>query len=234
MKLLTPTMTPRRSPLYRRHTADRAMFSDFAGAIIVDRYFDAALELAAANRMGICDLSTLPRTGMTGRGAANVLRARAIDIPTEPNESRCQENGDRVAKLSAEEFLLLGSSVLADSQVNVSSRWTEDPEQQAYSLPRRDSHCWFALTGTQADSALAKICGIDFRGHKFANGRVAQTSVARVSTIVIRNDFGATPGYFLLASSAATEYLWDCLLDAMAEFDGRAIGVIALNSLTRS
>ncbi len=41
---------------------------------------------------------------------------------------------------------------------------------------------------------------------------------------MVRDDRGAVPAYHLLANSAAAEYLWDCLLDAMAEFDGRPAG----------
>ena len=37
--------------------------------------------------------------------------------------------------------------------------------------------------------------------------------------------------YHLLADCAAVEYLWDCLLDAMAEFDGQPVGLTALRAL---
>ncbi len=32
-------------------------------------------------------------------------------------------------------------------------------------------------------------------------------------------------------SCAAVEYLWDCLLDAMAEFNGEPVGLTALRGL---
>ncbi len=37
--------------------------------------------------------------------------------------------------------------------------------------------------------------------------------------------------YHLLADCAAVEYLWDCLLDAMAEFHGAPVGLTALRRL---
>ncbi|MCR6629846.1 MAG: hypothetical protein NVV74_07215 [Magnetospirillum sp.] len=68
---------------------------------------------------------------------------------------------------------------------------------------------------------LAKLCGVDLRRHVFADGAVAQTSVARLNGILIRQG----EDFHLLADSASAEYLWDCLVDAMAEFGGSVAGV---------
>ena len=102
---------------------------------------------------------------------------------------------------------------------------------RGYPVPRRDSHAWFLLTGAEAAALFAKLCAVDLRPAKFAHLSVAQTSVARLSAIVIRDDQGGTPAYHLLADSASAEYLWDVLLDAMAEFDGRAVGLLAVKAL---
>ncbi len=37
--------------------------------------------------------------------------------------------------------------------------------------------------------------------------------------------------YHLFADNPSAEYFWDCLLDAMAEFDGRPVGLTALRGL---
>jgi sarcosine oxidase subunit gamma len=47
----------------------------------------------------------------------------------------------------------------------------------------------------------------------------------------VRDDRGRVPLYHLLADCAAVEYLWDCLLDAMAEFHGTPVGLTALRGL---
>ncbi len=39
---------------------------------------------------------------------------------------------------------------------------------------------------------------------------------------------GETLAYHLLADSASALYLWDCLVEAMAEFDGAVVGTEAL------
>ena len=75
---------------------------------------------------------------------------------------------------------------------------------------------------------FAKICGVDLRPGKFDDLAIAQTSIARISAIAIRDDRGGQPAYHLLCDSASANYFWDCLLDAMAEFDGRPVGLAAL------
>jgi sarcosine oxidase subunit gamma len=98
-------------------------------------------------------------------------------------------------------------------------------------MPRSESHAWFMVTGAQAPVMFAKICGVDLRPHRFAVGAIAQTSVAKMSAIVIRADLGGTPAFHLLADSASAEYLWTCVFDAMAEFDGAPVGWSALRQV---
>ena len=52
-----------------------------------------------------------------------------------------------------------------------------------------------------------------------------------MSGIVIRADLGRTPAYYVLADSASAEYLWGCLMDAMEEFSGAPVGLLALRQL---
>ena len=91
-----------------------------------------------------------------------------------------------------------------------------------YPVPRQDSHAWFAVAGPAAKDCLAKLCGVDLRPRAFTAGAVAQCGFAGISAIVIRDD--ALTGYHLLADSASAGYLWDCLIDAMAEYGGGPVG----------
>jgi sarcosine oxidase subunit gamma len=214
MNFAEPNSRLRRSPLYRRHLMDGGAFVEVGDQLLVGHYKDADIEVQIARRLSLCDISTLARGGLAGSGASAYLASGYVDLPATHNDSRRQMNGDTVARLAENEYLHLGSSALFGTVSDVPA-WAGNPEVKAYSLPRRDSHCWFALTGTEAAITLSKLCAIDFREHKFADGRVAQTSLARVSAIIVRGDLGETPAFFILASSSATEYLWDCLIDAM-------------------
>ena len=75
---------------------------------------------------------------------------------------------------------------------------------------------------------LAKLCAVDFRTHRFPDFSIAQTSVARLNSIVLRADAGGEPTYHLLADSASSAYMLACLEDAAEEFGGRTAEAITL------
>ena len=87
------------------------------------------------------------------------------------------------------------------------------------------------VTGEKSAEMFAKICGVDLRPSHCPVGTIAQTSIAKMSGIIIRADLGSTLAYHLLADIASAEYLWTCLEDAIAEYDGGIVGLAALRSL---
>jgi sarcosine oxidase subunit gamma len=101
-------------------------------------------------------------------------------------------------------------------------------------MPRRDSHAWLAVAGHAAPEMLAKLCAVDLQLAKFADLSIAQTSIAKMSAIVVRADIGPNPVFHLLADSAAALYFCECLMDAAEEFRGRLVGLKSLQDLERS
>lgn len=224
----------RRSQLYRWHESQNGVLCDYIGSPVVEYYAGVADEDAAARTLAICDLSTLPRYGLAGSGAYARLQSGRDAVPEAPNKSQRQANGDLLVRLSSDEFLVLRMQFNgATSELSITPR-PDTQSQNYFEIPRQDSHCWFALSGDRVAETLAKVCGVDLRPRHFALYDVAQTSVARISAIIVRHDLGSVPCYSVLASSSAAEYLWDCLFDAMQEHDGIAIGLAALKSLESS
>lgn len=231
--VIDPRASIRRSQLYRWHMGRNATFVEFGERTFVDRYGDLEQEIYAAQRLGFCDLSLLPRHGVIGRGASKFLRAKGMRLPELPNTSEVQENHDLVVRLSPEEFVCLRLSSLSQGASYESDAWQDTAEQVAFVVPNSDSHCLFSVSGEKASTMFSKVCGVDLRGRSFANGNVAQTSIARVNSIIIRHDFELTENFFVLAATSATEYLWGCILDAADEFDGSPIGIAALRANAR-
>lgn len=233
---VTPSELPRRSFVQRK----------LAGARFV-AVGDAALaadcggkgEVTLARRLALVDLSPLPRTGFKGPGALAWLDRQGAPAPEADNAAAALDDGTLVARLAPSEALLLGNPVgTAAAIAKLDGKEADGFAAGAYRVPRRDNNAWFRLTGRQAAACMAKLCGVDLRPDGFADLAVAQTQVARLSAIVIRQDLagGRTPvlAYHLLFDSASAEYLWDVLVDAMAEFDGGPAGLDALQSLSDS
>jgi len=240
-----------RSFVYRKLVALNASFEARDDTAVAMDFGDPAGEQETARRLGLADLSPLPRLGLKGAGTADWLAGQGLEVPPESNLAVRQASGVLAARLAPSELLLLGDFTgdftgnlagdLAGDSAPLdafAAAWRAEPtppvSPRGYLLPRRHSHFWFLLSGTCTAGMFAKLCGVDLRPGKFANGRIAQTSIARMNAVVIRDDRGGVLAYHLLGDSASAEYLWDCLLDAMAEFDGAPVGFSTVQALNKS
>ena len=230
---LAPVDLPARSVIYRELAALGAEFGEIAGgacAMTCGGSLDA--ETGRARKLAICDLSALPRSGFKGRETVSWLAARGVAVSAENNMTTVQDDGARAARLADGEVLLL-SDLAAESTLcaRLAEAWSPDPDPAAYPVPRADTNCWFMIGGRHAPALFAKLCGVDLRPHKFADGAIAQTSIARLNGIVIRADLGAVPAYYFLTDRASARYMWESFLDAMGEWGGAPVGLSALRAL---
>jgi len=215
----------RRSPLQHVLTEALAPFIPLADAAIAD----GRDTTNARARLALADLSSLPRLGFKGRGTIAAMKGRGIAVEATPNRAFRQEDGSLCLVLAPGEVILLGNlDGAGDRLATLEAGWRIEDEERTYPMPRRDSHAWFAVCGERAPEMFAKICGIDLRPHKFADLAIAQTSVAKLTCIITREDRAGTSFFHLLADSASAAYFFACLRDAAAEFDGRIIGISAL------
>ena len=231
-----PTPLPlRRSPLYRYHQQLDARFVERSDGLLVSQYGnDLAREVQAANSLAIADLTALQRIGFRGVDTEAWLESQGLCLPASPNAASLQQDGVITARLSHTESLLL-DDLRKPAKVfqQLRNNWSMDIDKHTYLLERGDSHGCFALSGEHVPELLSKVCAVDMRLHKFPQYSVAQTSVARSNSIVVRVDFGPSPGFLILSDLSTTEFVWQGLLDAMLEFNGKAIGITALTSLTQ-
>jgi sarcosine oxidase subunit gamma len=234
---LEPASFARRSFLYRVLADLGAEFGEIGGAAVALRYRrPVEEEVASARRLALADLSPLPRCGFKGNGTAEWLQGQGLVIGPDSNRAYRQPGGALAARLAPTEIFLiddLGGEGRLSARLDAAWSWgTEKPRRPCgYPMPRADSHAWFVAVGSESPTMFSKICGVDLRPHRFADLAVVQTSVAKMSAILIREDRGGVPGFHLLADSASAEYLWNCVMDAMEEFGGAAVGLEALRRL---
>jgi sarcosine oxidase subunit gamma len=232
---LAPDSLLRRSSIYRELVQLGARFQAVNGMAAAVDFGDPEAELVAARKLAIADCTALARTGYKGARALDWLRGQGVAIGDKDNAAYAQADGALAARLAPTEALILGPLAgEAGLCARLDGTWSLEGGPGAYRVPRADTNCWFRLTGAEAPAMFAKICGIDLRPHKFAGGAVAQTSVAKLTAILIRGDLGPVPGYHLLTDSASAAFMWSSLLDAMAEFAGRPVGLAALRRLADS
>jgi sarcosine oxidase, subunit gamma len=171
----------------------------------------------------LADLSSLPRLGFKGRGTMEAMKKRGITLEPVANRAYRQKDGGLCLVLAASEVILLGppngDGAFLDK---LEADWRIEDLERSYPVPRQFGGCWFRITGQDAPAMFAKLCGVDLRPHRFADLAIAQTSVARLNAIVLRNDSGGQIGFELFADIASADYLLGCLEDAMAEFQPEA------------
>ena len=221
-----PTRFSRRSFVHPRLVDRGAVFREMGDAAVANTFPGRN---GLATRLALIDLSPLPRLGRKGRGALDTLRDADLPVPPVNNLALRHSDGALIARLADTEALILPDVALIGDTLH---RVESAPERPGcYPAPRRDSHAWFVLTGVKAVDCLCKLCGIDLHPQEFSDLQIAQTSFARISAILIREDRADIPAFHLLADSASALYLWDVLCDAMEEFFGAPAGHAALCAL---
>ena len=134
----------RRSPLRRRLDKEGAAWVGLGDVAIAERVGRAAEQ----GRIGIADLSPLPRLGFKGRGTIAAMQARGITLEATPNRAFRQPDGSLCLVLAPGDVFLL-SNLAGDGErlAQLESGWRIEDEERTYPLPRRDSHAWLAVTG---------------------------------------------------------------------------------------
>ena len=224
MATIDPTQARRRSFVYRHLLAAGATFESLGDGAVAANLADA--EKSAVEQLAICDLSGLPRIGFKGGEALDWLRGQGFVCGDPPNRTYRQPDGTLIAVLAPNEALLLsplGEPAL--TLMDLAGGCSLDDGVRRYPVSRADANFEFLVSGRYAAEMFAKVCGVDLRPAAFAADAVAQTSVARLNAIVVRADVAAVPGFRLLGDSASAEYMWDSLLDAMAEYGGAVVGL---------
>lgn len=166
------------------------------------------------------DLSHQLRVGFRGAGFVRCLKEeKGMEIPG-INQAAQTETNILTLRLSESEFMFLQldeseESALRSLVDKVQDLGSNSVNSEVYKLPRQDSHACFQLSGLHCNDILAKLCAVDLRNESFANGQIAQTSMAHVGVIIVRKDIDELPAYLILVDSSLAEYLWDCLIGAM-------------------
>ena len=236
---MKPQSLTYRSPVYRKLRELNAEFVEVNGYAVAMTIGEAATQAAATRQLSLCDFSGLSRLGVKGPGTCAWIAKQGLTVPAESNRALLQSDDTLLARLAPNEILILGDldqQSLATERLSTAWHSVDDPAAapRGFIVPRQDSHAWFRFTGSKTAATLAKLCGVDLRTKSFENLQVAQTSVARLNAIVIRDDIADIPAFHLLADSASAGYWWECLLDAGAEHDMRVVGLDALRKLNRS
>ncbi|WP_028025470.1 aminomethyltransferase family protein [Enterovibrio calviensis] len=165
------------------------------------------------------DATTTNRIGFRGQQTAAFLADHGIALPPQPNRATEMDNGLWVFRLGFTEYWIIDAkNQHTDLMLNMEKAATS--HQQVTRLYCQHSAAMFVLTGDQCPQLFAKVCAVDLQPSAFPSGYIAQTSVARVSSVVVNvsnSDLKQTR-FLILSDISSAAYLWDALDDAAHEF----------------
>jgi sarcosine oxidase, subunit gamma len=229
---ILPENMIRRSFLYRELVRLGARFESVEGMAAAVDFGDPEGELAAARRLGIADCGALARTGYKGPNSLRWLQGQGVVVGDGDNMAYPQLDGSLAARLAPTEALILGTPAGGAGLCGrLDASWSIARDLGVYRVPRADTNCWLRIAGALSPAMFAKLCGVDLRPQRFAEGAIAQTQLANLSAIIVRSDLAGVSAYHLLTDSASALHVWTSLMDAFHEFGGAPVGLTALRRL---
>jgi len=161
--------------------------------------------------LGLADLSPLAKVLVRARPAGHV--AGRLGVPF--GRAARDEHQVLVIGSGPGEWLLLGGIGTA-AEVAVGVDPSDDGLVSVLDLTH--GRALMRLSGAAAAKVLGKVCAIDLSERVSPNGVAFRSSVAELTTDVVRDDVGATLSYLLHCERSSGQYLFDALLDAGREF----------------
>lgn len=165
----------------------------------------------------LLDLTSAAVVLVQGQAEA-ILQKQFGRVPAKPGEL-IEVGEGLLACLTANKFYLFGCAPAANlpSAAKLDEQLAQ-AQPLAYATDLTHGLAVLRLQGAQAAELLSKICGLDFHETVFPSGRVAQTSAAKIKTLIARHDEGDTPTYFLHVDRPLGQYFWEVVCDAGQEF----------------
>lgn len=170
-----------------------------------------------SSQLSVADLTGVQVILIQGE-VDDLLNQHFVQIPAKPGDLVEISEG-LLARLTPTELYLSGLSLDAKvPSVAVIEDSLAKGHHFAHATDYTHGKAVVRLAGAAAPELLSKICGLDFHSMAFPNLWVAQTSAAKIKTLIARYDQSETPTYFLHVSRSLGQYFWKIVWEAGQEF----------------
>ena len=224
----------RLSPLHHKQGSLEARFTvNEFGWAIAEQFIDPVKEKEAAERrVGIADLSHLPKLSLNGSAlthAISELYGSGVEL-----KAQLLTNGRGLVKDAWCAVFSMDEAMLV---FNESVK--EDVVKELSAIPRTHftvadvssvlAGCY--MIGRNSRRLLQKLTELNVNGEEFPNLSVTRTPIRHVPTITVRNDIGILLAYQLYFERAYAEFVWDVIFSAGKELGVAPVGSSAMRLL---
>jgi heterotetrameric sarcosine oxidase gamma subunit len=208
----------KQSALFHKHQEMKALMTEHHGWLVPARYAPAEAEAAQVReRAGLADVSWMERLELDGYGlnAPPAFGQGVRSWTLAPNHLLV--TFDPHAREGVMETLSSFRATASHLALPAPVYWTEMTSILAQLL----------LAGPRSRDVLGKLTSLNLSEPTLPNLGCAQTSLAHIHALVLRDDLGSLPAFHLLVSREYAESVWEALLHAGHEFQLGAFGLEA-------
>lgn len=235
---MTPVTVPsvpistaqRLSALHHVHLRHGATMVEEAGWQRPRSYGDPAGEATKARAaVGLLDLSPLGKISVKGTALRATLEAAWPGSTAGADARRAVrpgQGGPLIGGLSEQEVLVLTAPVDREAtldRLEQCAAATTTATVDAQVVDVTSGLAGLRVVGPRARDLLRLCTALDVRETQFPNQALAETSLARVHALVVRDDLGGLSAFSIFFDRDYAEFVWDWLFHA-----GHDLGIVPL------
>ena len=217
----------RLTALYHEHVAAGAALVERDGWLLPRSYGNPTVEQRALREaVGLLDISESGKVDLksddldaalgaafTGLGRVDVGRA----VPAG------ERGTTRVCRLTEGQALLVTAPDALQNTLDALGK-VASAQTCTHLTDLTSALCGLRLVGPRAPAVLERLSWLDLAPDRFADGALAQGSVARIHALIARRDTAGLTGYDLYMDRDLGTYLWDVLLEQGAPLGLKPVG----------
>ncbi|MBI2544539.1 MAG: hypothetical protein HYW16_04870 [Candidatus Rokubacteria bacterium] len=204
------------SALYQAHLALRARWTEDGEWRLPAAFADPAVEAERARQsVGLQDVSAIGKLDLKGREVGRLLGGLA------PPDHLS------ILRLTPDHALLLTAPGRQGQVAEVLLQALSQTPCCAHLTDVTSALSAFALVGPRAQEVLVRLTSLDLRPHAFPDGSCVEGGLAKVHVVILRQDWGRLPAYYLFVQRELGEYGWDVIRHAGASLGLAPFGLAA-------
>lgn len=197
--VITGMKPARLSALHGKHVSMGAAIEDHHGWRVAARFATPEVEAARVREgAGLADVSWMGKIAIKGRGAEN--------------EKWSMENG--TAWTLAKEHWLVTCAAEHREAVLEAARRAAAAHPCLRVTDVTSAFAALLLAGPRSRDVLRALTALDVSARAMPDRTCAQTGLAHVHAILLRQDLGPVPAFRVLVDRAYGEYVWDAVMHA--------------------
>ena len=217
----------RLTALYHEHVAAGAALVERDGWLLPRSYGNPAVEQAAVREaVGLLDISEHGKVdlksddldaalGAAFKGLGRVEVGRAV--------SAGERDTTRVCRLTEGQALLVTAPDALQGALDALGK-VAFAQTCTHVTDLTSALCGLRLIGPKAPAVLERLSWLDLAPDRFADGALAQGSIARIHALTVRRDMTGLTGYDVYVDRDLGAYLWDVLLEQGAPLGLTPVG----------